>query len=87
MSTIQLGFVLPSEGRDKQNRATLVEDLNNALDLITGHFDSAWMVDHLQFGDVDVLRSSHRRRLLPLPKIAGAPMMTRTSVSSVRRTN
>jgi alkanesulfonate monooxygenase SsuD/methylene tetrahydromethanopterin reductase-like flavin-dependent oxidoreductase (luciferase family) len=55
MSTIQLGFVLPSEGRDKQNRPTLVEDLNNALDLITGHFDSAWMVDHLQFGDIDVL--------------------------------
>ena len=48
MSTIQFGFVLPSEGRDKQNRPTLVEDMNKALDLITGHFDSAWMIDHLQ---------------------------------------
>lgn len=55
MSTIQFGFVLPSEGRDKQNRPALVKDLNNALDLITGHFDSAWMIDHLQFGDIDVL--------------------------------
>jgi alkanesulfonate monooxygenase SsuD/methylene tetrahydromethanopterin reductase-like flavin-dependent oxidoreductase (luciferase family) len=55
MSTIQFGFVLPSEGRDKQNRPTLVEDLNNALALITGHFDSAWMVDHLQYGDIGVL--------------------------------
>ena len=55
MSTIQFGFVLPSEGRDKENRPTLVENLNKALDLITGHFDSAWMVDHLQFGDIDVL--------------------------------
>ena len=55
VSTIQFGFILPSEGRDKQNRPTLVEDLNKALDLITGHFDSAWMIDHLQFGDHDVL--------------------------------
>ena len=55
VSTIQFGFILPSEGRDKQNRPTLVEDLNKALDLITGHFDSAWMIDHLQFGDCDVL--------------------------------
>jgi alkanesulfonate monooxygenase SsuD/methylene tetrahydromethanopterin reductase-like flavin-dependent oxidoreductase (luciferase family) len=55
MSTIQFGFIFPSEGRDKQNRPTLVEDMNSALDLVTGHFDSAWMVDHLQFGDIDVL--------------------------------
>lgn len=55
MTTIQFGFILPGEVRDKQNRPTLVEDLNNALDLITGHFDSAWMIDHLQFGDNDVL--------------------------------
>ena len=55
MSTIQLGFVLPSESQEKQYRTTRVKDLNNALELITGHFDSAWMVDHLQFGKVDVL--------------------------------
>lgn len=55
MSTIQLGFVIPSENREKWRRATLVDDLNRALDLIEGHFDSAWMVDHLQFGDMDVL--------------------------------
>jgi alkanesulfonate monooxygenase SsuD/methylene tetrahydromethanopterin reductase-like flavin-dependent oxidoreductase (luciferase family) len=55
MLTIQLGFVLPSQGRDKQHRPTQVEDLNRALDLVAGHFDSAWMVDHLQFGDSDML--------------------------------
>ena len=55
MSSIHLGFVLPSESRDKNRRPALVEDLNRALDLIAGHFDSAWMVDHLQFGDTDVL--------------------------------
>lgn len=57
MTTVQFGFILPGEVRDKQNRPTLVEELNSALDLITGHFDSAWMIDHLQFGDSDVLES------------------------------
>jgi alkanesulfonate monooxygenase SsuD/methylene tetrahydromethanopterin reductase-like flavin-dependent oxidoreductase (luciferase family) len=36
-------------------RGAFIEDLNRALDLVTGHFDSAWFVDHLQFGDVDLL--------------------------------
>jgi alkanesulfonate monooxygenase SsuD/methylene tetrahydromethanopterin reductase-like flavin-dependent oxidoreductase (luciferase family) len=64
MSTIQFGFILPSEFREEQIRPTLVEDLNNALDLITGHFDSAWMVDHLQFGDIDVLEGFTARTYL-----------------------
>jgi hypothetical protein len=34
---------------------TLVEDLDRALELITGYFDSAWMIDHLQFGNQNVL--------------------------------
>ena len=55
MTRIQLGFCMPGESRDKARRATFVEDLNRALDLVTGHFDSAWSVDHLQFGDADVL--------------------------------
>lgn len=55
MTCIQFGFCMPAETRDKQRRVTWVADLNRALTLITGHFDSAWMVDHLQFEDVDVL--------------------------------
>jgi alkanesulfonate monooxygenase SsuD/methylene tetrahydromethanopterin reductase-like flavin-dependent oxidoreductase (luciferase family) len=46
---------MPAESRDKKRRATFVDDLNRALGLAAGHFDSAWMVDHLQFGDADVL--------------------------------
>lgn len=55
MSNIQFGLVLPAEGRDRSLRATWVADLNRALTMVAGHFDSAWMVDHLQFGDIDVL--------------------------------
>jgi len=55
MPEIQFGLILPGELRDKQHRATYVRDVNRALEFVTGHFDSAWMVDHLQFGDTDVL--------------------------------
>ena len=55
MPTIRLGLVLPTEYRDQARRASLVADLDRTLALAAGHFDSAWMVDHLQFGDIDVL--------------------------------
>jgi len=55
MTRIQLGFCMPGDSLDKKRRATFVEDLNRALELVTGHFDSAWIIDHLQFGDADVL--------------------------------
>lgn len=55
MARIQLGFCMPIGSRNKAGRGTFVEDLDRALGLITGHFDSAWFVDHVQFGDADVL--------------------------------
>lgn len=55
MTRIQFGFCMPADKLDKQRRAMFSEDLNRALDLVTGHFDSAWIIDHLQFGDDDVL--------------------------------
>lgn len=57
MARIQLGYCMPNESRDRARRATFMVDLNRALDLISGHFDSAWIVDHLQFGDTDILES------------------------------
>lgn len=55
MERIRFGFCMPAELRDRTGRATFVEDLNRALDLVTGHFDAAWIVDHLQSGDADLL--------------------------------
>jgi alkanesulfonate monooxygenase SsuD/methylene tetrahydromethanopterin reductase-like flavin-dependent oxidoreductase (luciferase family) len=55
MTPIQFGLFMPAESRDKRWMATYVADLNRTLDRATGHFDSAWIVDHLQFGDADVL--------------------------------
>jgi alkanesulfonate monooxygenase SsuD/methylene tetrahydromethanopterin reductase-like flavin-dependent oxidoreductase (luciferase family) len=55
MTRIQFGFCMPADKLDKQQRATFSEDLNRALELVTGHFDSAWIIDHLPFGTDDML--------------------------------
>lgn len=55
MTPVQFGFSMPAENRHQHRRATWLADLNRALELVHGHFDSAWMVDHLMFGDTDVL--------------------------------
>jgi alkanesulfonate monooxygenase SsuD/methylene tetrahydromethanopterin reductase-like flavin-dependent oxidoreductase (luciferase family) len=55
MAGIQFGFVMPADQLDKLRRGSFVQDLNRALELVSGHFDSAWVIDHLQFGDQDVL--------------------------------
>jgi alkanesulfonate monooxygenase SsuD/methylene tetrahydromethanopterin reductase-like flavin-dependent oxidoreductase (luciferase family) len=55
MPPIHFGFTMPADQLDKTRRATFVDDLNRALMLVHGHFDSAWFIDHLQFGDTDQL--------------------------------
>ncbi len=46
---------MPADNLDKARRTSYVQDVNRALDLVSGHFDAAWMIDHLQFGDTDVV--------------------------------
>ena len=55
MTSIQFGFTMPYGARDIARRPTFVEDLNRALDLVAGHFDSAWSIDHLLPDDADLL--------------------------------
>lgn len=57
MSRIKFGFTLPVHQIKDSNRATFVDDLNKTLDLISGHFDSFWVIDHLQTGAEDLLES------------------------------
>jgi alkanesulfonate monooxygenase SsuD/methylene tetrahydromethanopterin reductase-like flavin-dependent oxidoreductase (luciferase family) len=49
MNKIQFGFMMPADQLDKSRSDTYVHNLNQAFDLIRGHFDSAWIIDHLQF--------------------------------------
>src|SRR5215208_4592975 len=54
MTPIQFGFTMPADQWNKMLRATFLENLDHALNLIRGHFDSAWIIDHL---DAEVLES------------------------------
>jgi alkanesulfonate monooxygenase SsuD/methylene tetrahydromethanopterin reductase-like flavin-dependent oxidoreductase (luciferase family) len=53
MTTIQFGFTMPIDQLKTMQRATYVQDMHRALNLIEGHFDSIWVIDHLE----DVLES------------------------------
>jgi alkanesulfonate monooxygenase SsuD/methylene tetrahydromethanopterin reductase-like flavin-dependent oxidoreductase (luciferase family) len=47
MAHIQFGFIMPQLPLDPAQRNTFVEDLNRALLLISGNFESARIIDHL----------------------------------------
>lgn len=55
MPHIQLGFVIPVEDRSGGSRPLPLHEIDQALELISGRFVSAWSVDHLQFGDTSML--------------------------------
>jgi alkanesulfonate monooxygenase SsuD/methylene tetrahydromethanopterin reductase-like flavin-dependent oxidoreductase (luciferase family) len=55
MTPIQFGWVVPNGPRDADTRGTFVADVGRALAMIADHFDSAWMTDHLQINQQDVL--------------------------------
>jgi alkanesulfonate monooxygenase SsuD/methylene tetrahydromethanopterin reductase-like flavin-dependent oxidoreductase (luciferase family) len=55
MANIQFGLVVPADGLDKSRRQHYLQDVNRLLNTVKGHYTSAWVIDHLQFGDSDVL--------------------------------
>ncbi|HEX9988080.1 MAG TPA: LLM class flavin-dependent oxidoreductase [Chloroflexia bacterium] len=55
MANVQFGLEVPCDGLDKSRRHLYMEDVNRLLNYVKGHYDSAWVIDHLQFGDGDVL--------------------------------
>lgn len=55
MSKIQFGLSLPSGSRDKALRGEYMANVQKALDMASGHFDSAWFIDHTQFDDADLM--------------------------------
>jgi alkanesulfonate monooxygenase SsuD/methylene tetrahydromethanopterin reductase-like flavin-dependent oxidoreductase (luciferase family) len=54
MTDIQFGFIMPQVPADLARRDMFVEDLNRALDLVSGHFDSARIIDHLGNNEGDI---------------------------------
>ena len=48
MKHIQFGWTLPN-GPRTQERSSFLADVHQGFSTIQGHFDSAWLIDHLQF--------------------------------------
>lgn len=57
MPPIKFGFILPVHQLKASNRSAFVDEVNQALTLVSGHFDSVWVIDHLQDDTVDLLES------------------------------
>jgi alkanesulfonate monooxygenase SsuD/methylene tetrahydromethanopterin reductase-like flavin-dependent oxidoreductase (luciferase family) len=55
MAKVQFGLVVPCDALDRSRRHLYMEDVNRLLNYVKSHYDSAWVIDHLQFGDSDVL--------------------------------
>lgn len=53
MTHIKFGFTLPQVPPHPTRRAAFVEDINRALALVSGHFESARIIDHLAVGDIE----------------------------------
>jgi alkanesulfonate monooxygenase SsuD/methylene tetrahydromethanopterin reductase-like flavin-dependent oxidoreductase (luciferase family) len=54
MTQIQFGFILPQVPPDSAQRAAFVENVNRALELVSGHFESARIIDHLLSNEGDI---------------------------------
>jgi hypothetical protein len=46
---------MPADRLDRAEPPSFVEDLNRALELVSGYFDAAWIIDHLLSGDAGLL--------------------------------
>jgi alkanesulfonate monooxygenase SsuD/methylene tetrahydromethanopterin reductase-like flavin-dependent oxidoreductase (luciferase family) len=57
MTDVQFGIILPTDRLDTAARTTTMAALDHALALVTGHFDSAWSIDHLQSGEAALLEA------------------------------
>jgi len=55
MTRIQFGWSLPSGPPEGMSRNVYMESVQKGFELIKGHFDSFWFVDHLQSGNDPLL--------------------------------
>lgn len=50
MAKIQLGYILPTESLKQVEMGSYTSTIHRALEMISGTFDSAWTIDHLEDG-------------------------------------
>jgi alkanesulfonate monooxygenase SsuD/methylene tetrahydromethanopterin reductase-like flavin-dependent oxidoreductase (luciferase family) len=51
MAQVQFGWFAPIGNVELPDQKEFLSKIRAALDTIVGHFDSAWLADHVQFGD------------------------------------
>lgn len=55
MGNVQFGLIVPADMLDKSRRHLYMDDVNRLLNYVKGHFHSAWLIDHLQSNNSDML--------------------------------
>ncbi|MBE3559403.1 MAG: LLM class flavin-dependent oxidoreductase [Ktedonobacteraceae bacterium] len=55
--SVQFGLALPSGPRPDMAQQAYVDNVQRGLDLVRDRFDSAWFIDHLQYGDQPLLEA------------------------------
>jgi alkanesulfonate monooxygenase SsuD/methylene tetrahydromethanopterin reductase-like flavin-dependent oxidoreductase (luciferase family) len=55
MTRVQLGLMVPADALNKARRRDYLAHVSRLLDIVKGAYTSAWLIDHLQFQDGDVL--------------------------------
>jgi alkanesulfonate monooxygenase SsuD/methylene tetrahydromethanopterin reductase-like flavin-dependent oxidoreductase (luciferase family) len=48
MGHVRFGLIVPEDALNRAGRPFYMEDIHRLLTYVTGHFDSAWFIDHLQ---------------------------------------
>lgn len=57
MTKIQFGWVMPPGARATEDSSRFDAGIRRTLAACVGHFDSAWMTDHLQWGEDECLEA------------------------------
>ena len=55
MTPVQFGWGMPSGLSEKEHPGRYLEVLRKGLEMVKGTYDSAWIVDHLQFDDRELM--------------------------------
>src|SRR5512133_673512 len=55
MGKVAFGLIMPGDALEKARQPHYMEEANRLVEYVTGRFESAWYIDHLQFGDKGML--------------------------------
>ncbi len=57
MTKIKFGFILPQIVQTPADQHAFLQQIHRALELVSGHFDAMYVIDHLGIGDIESFTS------------------------------